>query len=153
MADTKMPQLPEPIKSDHAALLNRLDEMQRSPYYATARATLLAAEMTIVRLEAEAKAAYAVGLAAAARICESQEGDALTLAVAKGCASAIRSLHLSTVSQSVVRNSRNTDGGTHGDGGGVPVAFQCDATTRCTVQCAACAAPAGVNGKGGNDAA
>jgi len=42
-----------PIKSDHARLLNRLAEMQRVPYYATARCELALAEQTILQLEAE----------------------------------------------------------------------------------------------------
>lgn len=40
------------IKSAHAALLNRLSEMQVAPYYATARNTLAEAERVIVQLEA-----------------------------------------------------------------------------------------------------
>lgn len=40
------------IKSAHAALLNRLNEMQASPYYATARDTLAQAERVIVEMEA-----------------------------------------------------------------------------------------------------
>lgn len=43
--------MPEPIKSKHALILNRLAEMQRAPYYATARTELQTAEQTIVELE------------------------------------------------------------------------------------------------------
>lgn len=39
------------IKSDYAPLLNRLDEMQQAPYYATARDTLAEAERVICHLE------------------------------------------------------------------------------------------------------
>ena len=39
------------MKSKYAELLNRLDEMQGAPYYATARSTLSDAELTIVALE------------------------------------------------------------------------------------------------------
>jgi hypothetical protein len=39
------------IKSAHALILNRLHEMQRAPYYATARDELALAESTIVQLE------------------------------------------------------------------------------------------------------
>lgn len=42
-----------PIKSAHALILNRLSEMQRAPYYATARDELALAETTIVHLEQE----------------------------------------------------------------------------------------------------
>lgn len=38
---------------EHKDLLNRLSEMQRSPYYATACQTLVQAEMAIVNLEIE----------------------------------------------------------------------------------------------------
>jgi uncharacterized protein (UPF0210 family) len=41
------------IKTNYADLLNRLSEMQRSPYYATACHTLVQAEMVIVNLEIE----------------------------------------------------------------------------------------------------
>ncbi len=41
------------IKSPNAELLNRLDQMQQAPYYATARNTLAQAEAVIVRLEQE----------------------------------------------------------------------------------------------------
>ncbi len=37
--------------SKHADLLNRLDQMQAAPYYATAKATLAAAERVIVEQE------------------------------------------------------------------------------------------------------
>jgi hypothetical protein len=43
----------DPIRSQHAELLNRLDQMQQAPYYATARSTLAQAEAVIVRLEQE----------------------------------------------------------------------------------------------------
>ena len=43
----------EPIKSAHALLLSRLAEMQRAPYYATARDELALAEKTILQLESE----------------------------------------------------------------------------------------------------
>lgn len=39
------------MKSAYAPLLNRLDEMQAAPYYATARQTLAEAEAVIVMLE------------------------------------------------------------------------------------------------------
>ena len=42
---------PDDFKFKHADLLNRLYEMQRSPYYATACHTLIQAEMAIVGLE------------------------------------------------------------------------------------------------------
>ncbi len=42
---------PDDFKFKHADLLNRLHEMQRSPYYATACHTLIRAEMAIVGLE------------------------------------------------------------------------------------------------------
>lgn len=42
---------PDDFKFKHADLLNRLHEMQRSPYYATACHTLIQAEMAIVGLE------------------------------------------------------------------------------------------------------
>jgi hypothetical protein len=41
------------FKSNYADLLNRLSEMQRSPYYAIACHTLVQAEMAIVNLEIE----------------------------------------------------------------------------------------------------
>ena len=41
------------IKTQHAELLNRLDQMQQSPYYATARSVLAQAESLIVEQEAE----------------------------------------------------------------------------------------------------
>lgn len=43
----------EPIKSAHALILNRLAEMQRAPYYTTARDALALAEKTILQLETE----------------------------------------------------------------------------------------------------
>ncbi len=54
------------IKSANADLLNRLYEMQQSPYYAAARKTLSDAELTIVRLEREQ---LTVGMQKAVRIC------------------------------------------------------------------------------------
>lgn len=39
------------IPSEYADLLNRLDEMQQAPYYASARKTLAEAEGLIVHLE------------------------------------------------------------------------------------------------------
>lgn len=45
---------PNSTRSAHAALLNRLCEMQDAPYYATARATLAEAEQTIAALEKDA---------------------------------------------------------------------------------------------------
>jgi chromosome segregation ATPase len=47
------------IKSNHALILNRLAEMQRVAYYATARDELALAESTIVKLERELAAAQA----------------------------------------------------------------------------------------------
>lgn len=41
------------IKSAHAPLLNRLHQMQQSPYYAIARTDLANAERTILQLESE----------------------------------------------------------------------------------------------------
>lgn len=43
----------ETIPSKHALILNRLCEMQRAPYYATAREELALAESTILQLERE----------------------------------------------------------------------------------------------------
>ena len=39
------------MKSNYALILNRLVQMQRAPYYATAREELALAEQTIVELE------------------------------------------------------------------------------------------------------
>lgn len=47
------PESTGPIKSKNAALLNRLFEMTKAPYYATACDTLTQAEMVIVGLERE----------------------------------------------------------------------------------------------------
>jgi hypothetical protein len=38
---------------EHKDILNRLSEMQDSPYYATARKDLFTAEMTVIKLEEE----------------------------------------------------------------------------------------------------
>lgn len=52
-------QTPTPIKSNHALLLNRLAEMQRASYYATAKDELGMAEKAIVHLEAALSTATA----------------------------------------------------------------------------------------------
>jgi hypothetical protein len=52
----------EPIKSSHALLLNRLAEMQRAPYYATARNELALAEQTILDLEGQNRALKTGGI-------------------------------------------------------------------------------------------
>ena len=50
---TTAPESAEPLKFKNAALLNRLFEMTKAPYYATACDTLVLAEMAIVGLERE----------------------------------------------------------------------------------------------------
>ncbi len=50
---TPAPESAEPLKFKNAALLNRLFEMTKAPYYATACDTLVLAEMAIVGLERE----------------------------------------------------------------------------------------------------
>ena len=50
---TTAPESAEPLKFKNAALLNRLSEMVKAPYYATACDTLVMAEMAIVGLERE----------------------------------------------------------------------------------------------------
>ena len=47
----------EKVKSNYANLLNRLVEMQDAPYYATAKETLVLAEVAITSLEERLNAA------------------------------------------------------------------------------------------------
>ena len=51
--ETQTQAIAEPFKFKNAALLNRLFEMTKAPYYATACDTLVLAEMAIVGLERE----------------------------------------------------------------------------------------------------
>ena len=64
---------PTTIKSAHALILNRLNQMQSAPYYATAKEELALAETTIVELERELAQAKA----------QSAKQDAAILAAAR----------------------------------------------------------------------
>ncbi len=63
----------EPIKSEHALILNRLSEMQRAPYYASAREEHKLAEQTILTLERELAEARKV-----IALCEREASNRLT---------------------------------------------------------------------------